>query len=238
VCADAVDLAREALTAAAPEATDTVGAHIRAVAEGERTVTHLFECGLPGYRGWQWSATVTRIARSKHVTVCETTLLPGPEALTPPRWVPWNERLQPGDVGVGDLLPTALEDERLVPGYVLSDDPAVEDASWELGLGRARVLSRFGRTQAAQRWYEGDHGPNAPIAKAAPEYALCGACAFYVPLAGALRQSFGACANGYAADDGKVVSADHGCGAFSELFAEMQQGQSVPAYDDVAVDQF
>ena len=55
--------------------------HLEAVAEGDRLVTHFFECRLPGYRGWRWAVTVTRVPRSRHVTVCETVLLPGPDAL-------------------------------------------------------------------------------------------------------------------------------------------------------------
>ncbi|MGK5557061.1 DUF3027 domain-containing protein, partial [Actinomadura kijaniata] len=54
----------------------------------------------------------------------------------------------------------------------------------------------------------------ASIAMSAP--AQCSTCGFFVPLAGELRQMFGACANEYAPDDGRVVSADHGCGAHSE----------------------
>jgi hypothetical protein len=69
----------------------------------------------------------------------------------------------------------------------------------------------------AQRWYEGEHGPNAAIALAAPPKARCGVCGFYLPLAGALRQGFGVCGNEYAPDDGQVVSIDHGCGANSEV---------------------
>ncbi len=106
------------------------------LAEGDRLVTHYFDCTLPGYRGWRWSVTVARAPRAKQVTVCETVLLPGDDALLAPVWVPWQERLQPGDLGVGDLLPTRADDDRLVPGYVLSDDPAVEEVGWELGLGR------------------------------------------------------------------------------------------------------
>ncbi|GIG58587.1 hypothetical protein Lfu02_29590 [Longispora fulva] len=239
VCADATDLARDALLVSIPEAADSVGKHTEAVAEGERLVTHFYECLLAGYRGWHWSVTVTRISRSKHVTVCETTLLPGPDALTTPEWVPWNERIQAGDVGVGDLLPTAPDDDRLAPAYVLSDDPAVEEVSWEIGLGRPRVLSRTGRLDAAQRWYEGEHGPNAPIAKAAPDNAQCAGCGFFLPLAGLLRQDFGVCSNEYAADDGKVVTGDHGCGAFSELFVEtpVEPEPTGPAYDDSALDE-
>ncbi len=231
-CADAVDLAREALD------TEHVGAHLGVVAEGERVVTHLFDCELPGYRGWRWAVTVTRVSRSKHVTVSETALLPGPDALLAPSWVPWQERLKPGDLGVGDLLPTAPDDERLVPGYVLSDDPAVEEVSWELGLGRARVMSREGRLDTAQRWYDGERGPNAPIAQAAPRTARCGTCGFYLPLAGAMRAAFGVCGNMFAPDDAQVVSADHGCGAHSEVLVEAVASvdELATVYDDSAVE--
>jgi hypothetical protein len=235
VCADAVDVARQALDVVDP---DHVGEHLEVVAESERLVTHFFACGLPGYRGWRWAVTVTRIARSKQVTICDTALLPGPDALLSPQWVPWQDRLQPGDLGVGDLLPTAPDDDRLAPGYVLSDDPAVEEVSWELGLGRARVMSREGRLDAAQRWYDGDHGPNAPIAVAAPVGARCGSCGFYLLLAGSMRQAFGVCGNEYAPDDGQVVSVDHGCGAHSEVLVEQPAAvEELPTvYDDSEVE--
>ncbi|WP_446212427.1 DUF3027 domain-containing protein [Micromonospora sp. IBSANI012] len=236
VCAAAVDVARDAITEVEPS---DVGDHLRAVAEGDRVVTHYFECRLAGYRGWRWAVTVTRVPRSKHVTVCETVLLPGSDALLAPGWLPWQERLKPGDLGPGDLLPTAPDDERLAPGYLLSDDPAVEEVSWELGLGRPRVLSREGRSEAAERWYEGDHGPSAPISVAAPAAARCGTCGFYLPLAGAMRQAFGACGNFYAPDDGRVVSADHGCGAHSEALVEAAESpvdEMPTVYDDSAVE--
>ncbi len=237
VCADAVGLARGAITEVD---ADEIGDHLDVVPEGDRVVTHFFEARLPGYRGWRWAVTVTRVPRSRHVTVCETVLLPGPDALLAPGWLPWHERLQPGDLGVGDLLPTAPDDERLSPGYVLSDDPAVEDVSWELGLGRSRVMSRQGRTDAAQRWYDGDHGPDAPISTAAPRTARCGGCGFYLPLAGSLRQTFGVCGNLYAPDDGRVVSVDHGCGAHSEAVVEVPEPpvEELPTiYDDGEVEE-
>ena len=156
VCADAVGVARGAITEVDPS---DIGDHLEAVAEGDRLVTHFFECHLAGYKGWRWAVTVTRVPRSRHVTICETVLLPGPDAMLAPGWLPWNERLQPGDLGVGDLMPTAPDDDRLAPGYVLSDDPAVEEVSWELGLGRSRVMSREGRIETAQRWYDGDSRP-------------------------------------------------------------------------------
>jgi hypothetical protein len=236
VCADAVEVARAAITEVEPA---EIGAHLDAVAEGDRVVTHFFACGLSGYSGWRWAVTVTRVPRSRSVTVCETVLLPGPDALRPPAWLPWEERLQPGDLGVGDLLPTAPDDERLTPAYLLSDDPAVEETAWELGLGRARVMSREGRADTAQRWYDGDHGPEAPISTAAPRAARCGTCAFYLPLAGSMRLAFGACGNLFAPDDGRVVSADHGCGAHSEVLADQTTApvEELPTvYDDSEVE--
>jgi Protein of unknown function (DUF3027) len=231
-CAAAVDLARDAVEG------DHIGEYLGVVAEGERVATHYFECTLPGYKGWRWAVTVARAPRSRTVTVSETVPLPGDGALLAPSWVPWHERLQPGDLGVGDLLPTRADDERLAPGYVLSDDPGVEEVSWEVGLGRRRVMSREGRAEAAQRWYDSDHGPNAPISVGAPPNARCGMCGFYLPLAGSLRQMFGVCGNLFAPDDGRLVSADHGCGAHSEVLVE----QSAPVeelstvYDDSEVE--
>ena len=127
------------------------------------------------------------------------------------------------------------------PGFVYApwcDDPAVEEVSWELGLGRSRVMSMEGRMETAQRWYDGESGPDAAISTAAPRNARCGTCGFYLPLAGALKQNFGVCGNEYAADDGRVVSSDHACGAFSELFTEPQPEPepATPAYDDAAIE--
>lgn len=227
-CAAAVDLARAAIT------EDVPGAHVDMVAEGDRVVTHYFEANLMGYRGWRWAVVVTRASRGKLVTVSETVLLPGPDALTPPEWVPWEERVRPGDLGIGDLMPTPPDDERLTPAYLLSDDPAVEDVAWELGLGRARVLSREGRLDTAERWHEGDRGPGAAISIAAPANARCVSCGFFLPLAGAMRAAFGVCANMYAPDDGQVVSNDHGCGAHSEVLVEqsVEVDEAPTMFDD------
>lgn len=211
-CADAVETARSAAEETARPGQ--VGEHVGIEADGDRMVTHHFECLDPAYRGWRWSVTVVRAARAKTVTVNESVLLPGPDALLAPEWLPWRERLRPGDLGIGDLLPTPKHDERLAPGFTETDEDVDRQAFWELGLGRPRVLSRSGRDAAAERWYESESGPDAPIAEAAP--AQCSTCGFYVPLAGALRSVFGVCANELAPDDGNVVSADHGCGAHSE----------------------
>ncbi len=212
----AVDLARDALLELVEE-TD-VGDHLGHSSEQERVTTHYFACGRTGYRGWRWSVTLARAPRQKQVTVDEVVLLPGDDALVAPAWVPYRERIQPGDLGPGDLLPAEEDDPRLVPGYLVDDEvvdrQTVRTVADEVGLGRPRVLSLEGRDLAAQRWYDGSHGPEASIAQSAP--GQCGSCGFLVRLAGPLSQVFGVCANAYANDDGRVVSFDHGCGAHSE----------------------
>ena len=229
-CAAAVDLARAgAEDVAGPTA---VGPHQRVIAEADRVVTHVFACHLGGYRGWEWAVTVARASRSRDVTISETVLLPGEGALLAPEWLPWSERIQPGDLSVGEILPTAEDDPRLDPGYVTQsrdvrsggeieaepdlDLPAV--LAYELGLGRVHVLSAYGRDDATTRWYEGDRGPSAPVAQAAP--GQCSTCGYLVPLGGQLRSVFGVCANAWSPDDGQVVSYDHGCGAHSEATAQ------------------
>ena len=214
-CTAAVDLARQAAVEEAGDAS-IVGEHLgaEAEAEAERLVVHRFCCHSPAYVGWQWAVTVTRAARAKVVTVDDATLLPGPGALVAPEWVPWSERLRPGDLGVGDLLPTAADDPRLALRAGDVEWQSDDELYGELGLGRPRVLSFDGRLDAAERWLAGESGPEAALARAAP--ARCRTCGFHVRLVGALGRLFGVCANEFAPDDSRVTSFDHGCGAHSE----------------------
>jgi Protein of unknown function (DUF3027) len=391
-CVQAVDLARTAAEDLAGPAA--VGEHVGVTAEGDRVVTHLFGCLDPAYRGWCWAVTVARASRAKLVTVNECLLLPGPEAILAPDWVPWRERLRPGDLGVGDILPAPPDDPRLAPAATLEGDDGLTDwdevtwvipaaapvdllpagpaASAELaeagspaelagagspaeaespaspgagqpvdgpgrpgpiqesveppgdavggaerpgevaaaaerpreaaestdqagrtaggaapvadsatavaegaaaaaegaaaaadsaaqaanagpaggdpqlaaeaaspGLdtvpGRARVLSAIGRDEAALRWYTSEHGPKTPLAHAAP--GVCSGCGFFTRLAGPLGRVFGVCANAYAPDDGRVVSADHGCGAHSEaVFPASPEQPLRPVIDELGYD--
>jgi hypothetical protein len=217
VLAAAVELAR---AAAVEVGGDAVGEHRGVRAEEEFVATHAFASTLPGYVGWYWAVTVARLPDSEHVTVDEVVQLPGEGALLAPKWVPWPERIRPGDLSPGDLVPPPTEDDpRLVPGYVLSDDPAVEAVAFELGLGRERVLSREGRLTAAERWQTGDRGPETAMARHAP--GRCGTCGFYLPLAGSLSAGFGVCGNEITDTDGQVVSVEYGCGAHSQVQVEL-----------------
>ncbi|WP_329386217.1 DUF3027 domain-containing protein [Streptomyces sp. NBC_01716] len=277
LCAEAVDLARSAAEDAA--APGVVGEHVAVVSEGDRVVTHLFECKEMGYRGWRWAVTVARASRAKLVTLDETVLLPGPDSLQAPEWVPWSDRLRPGDMGPGDLLPTEAQDLRLEPGYSGEDTPppnsAVPDAvtpqalaelveaedaeetdrgvladegtpltvrgtiasvAEELGMRRARVLSRYGLHIAADRWDEA-FGAKTPMAQAAP--APCVSCGFLLPLAGSLRQAFGVCANEFSPADGRVVSLAYGCGGHSEAAVMPTPPRPAPhVLDELGADAF
>ena len=172
-------------------------------------------------------------------------LIPGGEAIVAPAWVPYRERLQPGDLSPGDLLPVSDDDPRLVPTYSFGDDPLdvddkaqIRQVAQDLGLGRVRTLSVEGRDLAAQRWYDGDGGPDSPLAQSAPQQ--CRTCGFLMRIAGPLSESFGVCANGDANDDGRVVSTDHGCGAHSEIrLAKRHEPQPIPdpVFDTLTVDE-
>jgi DUF3027 family protein len=230
---DAVELARSAAEEVAGE--EEVGAYVGAELEDAAAVTHLFDASTPGYRGWRWAVTVASAGLHHDVTVSEVVLLPGPDALVAPEWVPWQERVQAGDLGVGDLMPTAPDDPRLVPGYIESDDDAIESAARDVGLGRIRVMSRSARLDAAARWKGGEFGPRSDMARGAP--GPCATCGFYLPLAGSLSAAFGVCGNEIAPADGHLVHAEYGCGAHSE--AEVEQVSPVLVadliYDDNAM---
>ncbi|WP_371851989.1 DUF3027 domain-containing protein [Nocardia ignorata] len=230
VLAQAAEVALRALVELEP---DGVGAHLGVTAEDDSSATHRFEATLPGYRGWQWAVVVAAPPGADHATVSESALLPGPDALIAPEFVPWEQRVRPGDLGPGDLLAPPADDPRLVPGYVATGDPVIDEVAREVGLGRTQVLSLEGRLEAAQRWYS-EYGPDTEMAKAAPS--TCGLCGFFLPLAGALREAFGVCANAMGAD-GHVVHVEYGCGAHSDVVAPSGNGSPrYEAFDDHAVD--
>ncbi|MGY1649877.1 DUF3027 domain-containing protein [Geodermatophilus sp. SYSU D01119] len=226
----AVDTARAAAEETAGD-PGLVGEHLGAAAEPlgpaaegvdeaalGAVVTHSFASRLPGYVGWHWAVTLAAVPGAGEVTVDEVVLLPGDAALLAPAWVPWHERLRPGDLSVGDVLPATEDDPRLVPSYTADDDaaadPEAQALATEIGLGRERVMSPEGRAGAAARWLAGDFGPRAPMARQAP--GPCGTCGFFLPLAGSLRGLLGACGNEYSPADGRVVAVDYGCGAHSQ----------------------
>lgn len=254
-CVDAVELARAAAVAQSgdwgphhtselPASAGSVGEHLGHTVDGDRMVTHRFASTDPAYRGWHWSVTVVRAARAKNVTVNEVVLLPGEDALLAQPWVPWDERVGPGDLVPGILMPTAPEDPRLEPGYTGGEDAADTDPAdasvtravvAELGLGRERVLSVEGRAAAAERWLAGDGGPDTAMAQQAP--GNCVTCGYFIRLQGATGTLFGVCANEYSPSDGRVVSLDHGCGGHSDVLDERRPTELPgPVWDTITWD--
>src|SRR6201995_2928974 len=220
VLTGAVELARTAIIEHSGD--DTVGDYLGVGYEDPTSATHRFLARLPGYQGWQWAVVVASYPGADHATVSEVVLVPGPESLLAPQWVPWDQRVRPGGLSPGDLLaplagdlrlgPGALSpkgllaplayDLRLVPGYMSSGDPQVDETAAEIGLGRRTVMSAWGRAEAAQRWRDGDHGPRAQMAQSTKR--VCRDCGFLLPLAGSLGAMFGVCGNEMAAD-GSIV---------------------------------
>lgn len=203
-----------------------IGEHLGLVMEAEHLATHLFNCTNSAYVGWQWAVTLAITPKSKStVTVTDVVLLPGPNSLLAPAWMPWSERIQPGDLSPGDVLPVNTNDERLTAGFaeffaseVDEDFDYIEEyrgimSGWELGVGRARVLSVVGREQAADRWRASEFGPATEMARLAP--ATCSSCGFQNSLAGPLGQAFAVCTNALSPADGRVVALSFGCGAHS-----------------------
>lgn len=86
---------QETAYAAAVEAAprNGVGSIVDTIDEGDGVTTFLFEAKLKGYVGWRWSITVFEQADSAVATVSEVLLMPGPDSLVAPDWVPWSERL-------------------------------------------------------------------------------------------------------------------------------------------------
>ncbi len=93
ILADAVDVARSALTEIAVDTE--IGEYLGATPEGDRLVTHRFVSQKKGYRGWTWFATLARVprAKAKDLTVCEAGIVAGEDALLAPAWLPWADRL-------------------------------------------------------------------------------------------------------------------------------------------------
>ena len=239
----APEIARAALLESIP--ADHVGKALDSVVEPSQdssvTITsYSFECTSAGYPGWYWEVSVVEISGQSQPTVSEVNLLPGAAALVPAAWKPWADRVEAGDLGVGDLLPPPENDDRLTAGFTglgdledISDDlAALHPVQWELGLGREKVLSTIGQERAVTRWFEKLNGPKSAMAKSAPAH--CGSCGFLVAIGGSMGQVFGVCGNEFGAADGQVVATTFGCGAHSSV--RQEQAAPIPVVDLVIDD--
>lgn len=231
-------IARAVLLEVADE-PDQVGDFVVANELEDHVTDFRFVANIRGYEGWQWSVTLYHDEELDSWTVNESSLIPTEDALMPPKWIPWKDRLEPTDLSPTDSIGTNPDDERIEDGEVQESSlQDVNDAVEVFRLTRRHVLSSLGRAQAAKRWYEGPRGPKALSTKTA-EGNLCSTCGFFVPLKGELDRLFGVCANKWSPDDGRVVSLDHGCGEHSEIEPPEPSRlwvQANPAFDDLHID--
>lgn len=233
-----IQVAAQALTESVE--ADQVGEHFASVADEPGLYSELFACTQPGYVGWYWVVSVSVVAGDTP-TVNDVVMLPGDDAIIAPVWTPYRDRIEPGDLKPGDVLPPEADDIRLVPAWSAGDgdQTGLVDRHFqrEIGLGRKWVLSIEGREGAADRWYAGEYGPDTPMAQQAP--GRCGSCGFVISLAGDLSDRFGVCANESASSDGRVVALTHGCGAHSVSKPKRSDSAQIvlePAFDTLTLD--
>ena len=135
-----LDLARSAAKSAAP--SNSVGDFIEVVDEGEDTFTYLFASKQKGYVGWRWSVTIYQ--GLDQPSVSEVLLMPGPDSLVAPNWVPWSERLADWKALQAELERQAAEeaeDDDLVDDEEAEDvddeDDDLDDEGEELAIERS-----------------------------------------------------------------------------------------------------
>lgn len=235
VLCSATELAREAAQEIAYR--NEVGEHLGCAMLDERLAVHEFTCTSPGYIGWTWRIVLSRAPRSRTATVCEANLLPGIHAVKAPDWVPYADRIQAGDVGPEDFTPYKESDPNLEKGHVPTGDETIDEtAHQELSLGRTRVLSAQGISEACSRWYNDGNGPKAAVTTKMEN--TCQNCGFMLPMAGRMKRVFGVCACELSSADGQVVALEYGCGAHSEVDIKPRKlaKRSAPIIDDNEID--
>lgn len=103
------EFARKAAVAGA--SINAVGAFVELIEEEDAVYTYLFESKQKGYVGWRWSVTIFDSVDGP--TVSEVLLMPGPDSLVAPKWVPWSERLADWKALQAELERQAAEEAAL-----------------------------------------------------------------------------------------------------------------------------
>ena len=164
VLTDAVDQARAAV--AEFSGPDTVGDYLGVGYEDPNAATHRFLAHLPGYQGWQWAVVVAAYpgAEPRH----------GQRGGAGPR-TDGAAGARVGAVGAAGPAGGSRAPETCwrrpttirgwFPGYTASGDPQVDETAAEIGLGRRWVMGAWGRAEAAERWHDGDYGPDSAMAR-------------------------------------------------------------------------
>lgn len=113
---DPRDIARAVAMDVADE-PEQVGDVVNAIELGDNVTDFRLSADVRGYEGWQWSVTLYHDAEVGTWTVNESSLVPTDDALVPPAWVPWKDRLEPTDLAPTDSIGTDPDDPRLEGGF-------------------------------------------------------------------------------------------------------------------------
>ena len=113
---DPRDIARAVAMDVADE-PEQVGDVVNAIELGDNVTDFRLAADVRGYEGWQWSVTLYHDAEVGMWTVNESSLVPTDDALVPPAWVPWKDRLEPTDLAPTDSIGTDPDDPRLEGGF-------------------------------------------------------------------------------------------------------------------------
>lgn len=113
---DPRDIAR-AVAMDVADAPEQVGEVVDAIELGDNVTDFRLAANVRGYEGWQWSVTLYHDTEVGTWTVNESSLVPTGDALMPPAWVPWKDRLEPTDLAPTDSIGTDPDDPRLEGGF-------------------------------------------------------------------------------------------------------------------------
>ena len=110
-------IARAVLLEVADE-SDQVGDFVTSYDLEDHVTDFRFAANIRGYEGWQWSVTLYHDEEIDSWTVNESSLISTEDALMPPKWIPWKDRLEPTDLAPTDSIGTDPDDERIEEGEV------------------------------------------------------------------------------------------------------------------------
>ena len=99
-------IARAVLLEVADE-SDQVGDFVTSYDLEDHVTDFRFAVNIRGYEGWQWSVTLYHDEEIDSWTVNESSLISTEDALMPPKWIPWKDRLEPTDLAPTCLLYTS-----------------------------------------------------------------------------------------------------------------------------------
>lgn len=125
---DPRDIAR-AVAMDVADAPEQVGEVVDAIELGDNVTDFRLAADVRGYEGWQWSVTLYHDTEVGTWTVNESSLVPTGDALMPPAWVPWKDRLEPTDLAPTDSIGTDPDDPRLEDGFRKTKPVQAADAA-------------------------------------------------------------------------------------------------------------